>query len=88
MTNDPVVLLQACIHAFHDDASMMHAGEADDARWGLEILVANIIVACEQNGVAFSDIAREAAAGRREWGWETDKMPDYSIHRRRKAVKP
>jgi hypothetical protein len=53
---DPNELLRDAIHAYHEDAHMMHKGTAEDRRWGLELLMANVIKAIEQSGFTVEDI--------------------------------
>jgi hypothetical protein len=53
---DPNELLRDAIHAYHEDAHMMHEGTAEDRRWGLELLMANVIKAIEQSGFKVADI--------------------------------
>lgn len=59
-SEDPNELLRDAIFAQHEDAHGMHNGTSEDRRWGLELVVANLIDACWQAGFDFEAIVKGA----------------------------
>ena len=76
----PVELLRNAIFAQHEDAHVMHKGTAEDRRWGLEILLANVLDAIDQAGFQTRDILRGATAVREQRKDEGYLAPVWNVN--------